>query len=339
MKVRNGVRAVGAVLAVTLLLSACGGAGDAADEGGAAELKIGRAPAWAQFPLFVAEEEGFWGDHGIKPEFIGIKAGPEQTAAQVSGELDVVDNVPNNMLPIIDKGTDLVAFTETVRASQFDIIVDKDYPISAEQGDWRGAMRDLKGAKVGVIARGTGAEDIARTLFKEAGVDPESATYIATGLPSTTMAAMDNNQIDMAITLEPGIAQAVESGLAKTPFSVRAGEAPDSLIWPGVVTTATREFADENPDLLRRYIDVMNTTLDFIRDPANKDRVIQLMQQTLSTPPETATYLYENHLDDFPESAALSDEEIRQLDAAAQWVQSIGTVGKLYPAESWTVQP
>ncbi len=338
MRIRNGVRAVGAALAGTLLLAACGGAGNATGEGDTVELQIGRAPAWAQFPLFVAEEEGFWGDHGIKPQFVGIKSGPEQTAAQVSGELDIVDNVPNNMLPIIDKGVDLVAFTETVQASQFDIIVDKDYPISAAQGDWRGAMRDLRGAKVGVIARGTGAEDIARTLYKEAGVDPDSATYIATGLPSTTMAAMDNEQIDMAITLEPGIAQAVQRGLAKTPFSVRAGEAPKSLIWPGVVGTATREFAEQNPDALQRYIDVMNTTLEFIRDPANKDRVTQLMKQTLSTPPKTATYLYENNLDDYPESAALTDEDVQELIVAARWVKNIGKVSKFYPAEEWTIQ-
>jgi NitT/TauT family transport system substrate-binding protein len=329
-----------AALAGGLLLAGCGGAGDgtsSASADGPITMQIGRAAAFAQFPLFVAEEEGFWEDAGIDPEFVSIAAGPEQTAAQVSGELDVVDNVPNNLLPIIDKGVDIVAFTQTFKASQFDIIVDADYPLTAEQGDWEGAMQDLKGAKVGVIARGTGAEDIARTLFKEAGIDPESATYIATGLPSTTMAAMQNEQIDMAITLEPGIAQAVESGLAVSPFSVRAGEAPESLVWPGVVGTTTREYADKNPEALKAYISALEQTMDFIRDPANEDRVIELMQSTLSVPANVATYLYENNLDDFSDTVPLTEEEVAKLDNAADWVLEIGKIANEHPADEWTL--
>jgi NitT/TauT family transport system substrate-binding protein len=300
-------------------------------------MQIGRAAALAQFPLFVAEEEGFWEDGGIEAEFVSIAAGPEQTAAQVAGELDVVDNVPNNLLPIIDKGVDLVAFTETFVAPQFDIIVDADYPLTAEQGDWEGTMQDLEGAKVGVIARGTGAEDIARTLFEEAGIDPESAAYIATGLPSTTMAAMENEQIDMAITLEPGIAQAVNSGLAVAPFSVRAGEAPESLVWPGVLGTTTREYAEANPEALEAYIGVMEETMAFIKDPANKDRVIELMQSTLSVPADVAAYLYENNLDDWSETVPLTEDDVAKLDNAADWVLDMGKVAKEHPADEWTL--
>ncbi len=325
--------------AAAISLAACGGSdGTAQNADGTITVQIGRAPAFPQFPLYVAEQKGFFTDGGLKPDFIGIKSGPEQTAAQVSGQLDIVDNVPGNLLPIIDKGTDIKAFTVTTKASQFDIIVDKDYPLTAKEGDWKTTMKELEGAKVGVIARGTGAEDIARTLFSEAGVDPDKQAYIATGLPSTTMAAMQNGQIDMALTIEPGITQAVASGLAVEPFSLRAGQGPAELMWPGVVGTVTSQFAKDNPEVLQRYVSVMNKTLTWMRDPANKDEVISLMEKTLSVPSDTAQDLYNNSLDNYADHVALTDDDIKQLNVAAQWVHSVGKTSKVFDAEDFTIK-
>lgn len=333
-------RAIVVAIAAATTLAGCGGgsAGSSTTEDALTTVQIGRAPAFPQFPLYVAEEKGFWADGGIKAEFVGIGSGPEQTAAQVSGALDIVDNVPNNLLPVIDKGVDLKAFSVSTKASQFDIIVSKDYALTAKQGDWKGVMQDLKGSKVGVIARGTGAEDIARTLFKEAGVDPEAQTYIGTGLPPTTIAAMQNKQIDMAITIEPGIAQAVQSGLAVAPFSIRAGEAPESLKWPGVVGTVTSKFAAENPEVLGRYIGVMETTLAWIRDPANKDETIALLKKSLSVPPETADALYAKGLETFADHVAFTDKDIAALGVAATWVKDMGKVTKNYEGKDFTVK-
>jgi NitT/TauT family transport system substrate-binding protein len=329
-----------AIFAGSLLLAACGGESEGSNGGtdGPVTVQIGRAPAFPQFPLFVAEDKGYWEEAGIDAEFVSIASGPEGTAAQVSGALDIVDNVPNNLLPIIDKGVDIKAFTVTMKASQFDIIVSKDYALTSEQGDWQGVMKELEGANVGVIALGTGAEDIARTLFQEAGVDPDKQVYIATGLPPTTLAAMQNKQIDMAITLEPGIATAVQSGLAVTPFSVRAGEAPDSLIWPGVVGTATTEYAEENPEILDKYIAVMEKTLAFIHDPANKDEVIELMGKDLSIQPDVANYLYENNLDQFADHVALTDDDIEQLGNAATWVKDLGKITQEFTGADFTMK-
>lgn len=340
MKAPRFARAIVVAITAATALTACGGSATSApkEQEALATVQIGRAPAFPQFPLFVAEEKGFWKDGGIKAEFVGIGSGPEQTAALVSGALDIVDNVPNNLLPIIEKGVDLKVFTVSTKASQFDIIVSTDFALSAKQGDWKAVMRELKGANVGVIARGTGAEDIARTLFKEAGVDPEAQTYIGTGLPPTTIAAMQNKQIDMAITIEPGITQAVKAGLAVAPFSVRAGEAPESLKWPGVVGTVTTKFATENPEVLKRYIRVMETTLAWIRDPANKAEAISLLKKTLSVPAEAADGLYEKGLENYADHVALTDKDIAALGTAATWVKGLGKLTKSYEGKDFTLK-
>lgn len=344
MKVGTAARKAGALIAMvtgSMIVAACGGeaGGDEPTaEGGPIGFQVVRAPAFPQLPLYVAEEKGFWEEGGLDPQYVAIASGPEGTAAQLSGDVDITDNVPNNLLPIVDKGVDIRAFTVTMKASQFDIIVSKDYPLTAKEGDWAGVMKDLEGANVGVIALGTGAEDIARTLFKEAGVNPDKQVYIATGLPPTTLAAMQNKQIDMAITLEPGIAQAVVSGIAVAPFSVREGEGPESLVWPGVVGTVSAEYADKNPEVLDRYVDVMEKTMAWMRDPANKDEVIAIMGKDMSIAPEVAAYLYENNLDQFADHVALTDDDIAQLSKAADWVKDLGKITESYDGSDFTIQ-
>ena len=61
-------------------------------------------------------------------------------------------------------------------------------------------MTDLKGAKIGVVARGAAAEVMARALFTEAGLNPNAPTYIATGVATTTVAALKAGVVDAAIT-------------------------------------------------------------------------------------------------------------------------------------------
>ena len=84
-------------------------------------------------------------------------------------------------------------------------------------------MAALDGTNVGVVARGAAAEQIARQLYDSAGLNPDDATYIATGLAGTTLAALSSGEVDWAITFEPGLSQGVIDGIGTIPFALRVG--------------------------------------------------------------------------------------------------------------------
>src|SRR5690606_24775586 len=133
-------------------------------------------------------------------------------------------------------------------------IVRSDFPLPSSDQGWEGVMRDLQGASIGVVIRGGAAEYLARGLFVEAGLDPDSATYIATGLPNTTLAALENDEIDAAITLEPGITLALEQGIAIQPFSLQELTGPPTMDWASFVFIATRDYAEQNADVLEQFV-------------------------------------------------------------------------------------
>ncbi|MGX4694840.1 hypothetical protein [Streptomyces sp. JNUCC 63] len=54
------------------------------------------------------------------------------------------------------------------------------YDLPRKSEGWKGVMKDLDGAKIGVVARGGAAEFLTRALFEQVGPDPDKQTYIPT---------------------------------------------------------------------------------------------------------------------------------------------------------------
>lgn len=108
-------------------------------------------------------------------------------------------------------------------------------------------MKALEGKNIGVVPRGTGSEDIARTLFNQAGVDPDARTYIATGLPTTALAALESKPVDMAINFEPALTPGRMQCIVTRPFSIRDADGPPELQAPDNLTIVTQEVDSSSP--------------------------------------------------------------------------------------------
>ena len=180
-------------------------------------LRICQAPAFTGLAAAVSVNQGFLADRGITGEFIACESGPANAAALIAGEVEFVGNTPDNMLGIRNADFDVVMFAQAVDKHFFDIIVSSNFgEIDCPAGDWECTMAALDGTNVGVVARGAAAEQIARQLYDSAGLDPDNATYIATGLAGTTLAALSSGEVDWAITFEPGLSQGVLDGIGST---------------------------------------------------------------------------------------------------------------------------
>ena len=213
------------------------------------DIRICTAPTYTGLPVFVAGDMGVFESFGFTSyEYVTCASGPANAAALVAGEVDFVANTPDTMLGLRDSGIDVVMFSSAIDGHFFDILVAADQDVV--EGDWEATMQALEGTNVGVGARGAAAEQLARELYEQAGVDPENSTYIATGLGGTTIAAMEAGEIDWAITFEPGMTMGVKNGIGTRPFSLVAGDGPSALDWPSLVITATRDFAAANPNTI-----------------------------------------------------------------------------------------
>jgi basic membrane protein A len=240
------------------------------------DISICTAPTYGGLPVFVAGDMGVFESFGFTSwEYVTCASGPANAAALVAGEVDFVANTPDNMLGLRESGFDVVMFGAAQNGHFFDILAATGQPVV--EGDWEATMQALEGTNVGVVARGAAAEQLARELYEQAGVDPENSTYIATGLGGTTVAAMEGGEIDWAITFEPGMTMGVVNGIGTRPFSLVAGDGPTSLDWPSLVNTTSREFAAANPNTVAAYSAALEAASAWIMDEANTDAALGVM--------------------------------------------------------------
>ncbi len=256
--------------------------------------------------------KGFLAERGVEGEFIQCPSGAANAAALIAGEVQFVINTPDNMLGIRNAGFDVVMFQQLADKHFFDILVSNNFgQIDCEQGDWQCTMEALEGTRVGVVARGVAAEQIARQLIDSAGLDPDGATYIATGLSGTTLAALSSDEVDWAITFEPGLSQGVVDGIAYSPFALRGGDGPSELDWPSLVNTTSREFFDNNPNTVAIYAQTMRNTMDWIRNPANRAEVLEVMDDFLGVQGELAEAILDKNVGIFSLNGALQPARLQ----------------------------
>ena len=261
------------------------------------EVGICQAPSFNGLTAQIAVEKGFLADRGVTGEFIQCPSGPANAAALIAGEVHFAINTPDNMLGIRNAGFDVVLFQQIQDKHFFDIIISENFgPIDCDQGDWQCTMGALEGTSAGVVARGAAAEQIARQLYDSAGLDPDGATYIATGLSGTTLAALSSGEVDWAITFEPGLSQATIDGIAYSPFALRSGQGPAELDWPSAVNTTSREFFDNNPNTVAIYARSVREAMDWIRNPANHDELLDIIESFLGLDRSVAEVVLANNI-------------------------------------------
>ncbi|MDE0238360.1 MAG: ABC transporter substrate-binding protein, partial [bacterium] len=270
------------------------------------------APSFTQIYAKVMSNRGFAENRGFEIDFVACHSGPAQAAALVSGQVDIALNTPDNMLGIRNADFDVVMFAQAVDNHFFDIVVSNNFgEVDCPQGDWECAMAALNGTRVGVVARGAAAEQIARQLLDSAGFDPDDTTYIATGLAGTTLAALESDEVDWAITFEPGLSRAELDDIGYAPFRLRAGDGPTELDWPSAVIITARSYWDANPNTVLNYRAAILESMEWLRDPANRDAVLEELDAHLGLDPDVAEYVFDRNIGSMTVTAELDPVRIQ----------------------------
>jgi len=140
-------------------------------------------------------------------------------------------------------------------------------------------MEALDCSNVGVVARGAAAEDLARILIADAGLDPECFTYIAVGLDP--VAPMVAGETDWTVTFDPFQVVLVAQGIGMAPFSVQQGDAGDHLAWPGLVYTTGRDTFDAHPEWMCAVKSAHSEAVAWLADSANAERAVEIANNEL----------------------------------------------------------
>jgi len=120
-------------------------------------------------------------------------------------------------------------------------------------------LRQLKGLRIGVAARGAAQELVVRTLLKEAGLDPNTdVTWLAVGSPATALAAFTSGQVDVVMSYTQLEVNLRAAGASFDKVLVLSGsDTPLGVFWQAVAV-ANCAWADSHPDTVMKFCHALN---------------------------------------------------------------------------------
>lgn len=270
------IRAISALLLLSmlaLLVAACGGGDDdeptATSAAGAStattsaspvtdgsptagqtaeltEVTVGFIPVLIYGPLMMAQDKGYFNDHGLDVQFENLPGGSDMVVLTANGDFDIgVGGAGPAYFNAVQRGLDLkiiapLHFEREPQATP--LMVSKE---RFDNGELT-SVEDLEGLKVSVNARGA-TEYWLDTALRTGGLTIDDIDLQQLPFPDVP-AALDSGALDGAMLGEPLATMAEQQGIAVRLDVDFPADFQPTFVW------VNPDFAAEEPDLVTGFV-------------------------------------------------------------------------------------
>ena len=140
-------------------------------------------------------------------------------------------------------------------------------------------MSDLKGKKISVPARGSAMEMTAVFMLRKAGMKEDDVTFVATGAPNTTYAALVSKQVDAAVTFEPAGTLCEVLKTCKVLYRASDSRLPAELYATNGAQNGLvfrDDYISQNPHVIEALTSAIKDAESFIQNPANFEEAVKI---------------------------------------------------------------
>lgn len=304
-------------LGLALIGAGCGDDGGGSNGGdgggpaqGPAKVRVAYVPIGTLLPAFVAKDTGIFERNGLDVELT-----PIENVTTVPGSLgrqfEIGSSTPPDTIKAVGQGLPVAAISgatiDTPDNTVGEIVVAQDSSIRE--------LADLEGKRVATPSIGASMHVSLLNWLDQEGLDKDSITAVETPFP-TMPDQLKAGRVDAVEAVQPFLGLLLAEGnrsLGKPIMSV--GEPPVlSVLW-----LAQREWAEQNPDLVRRWNRSLVAAEELI--DAEPKRARSILEKYTQLPPEVASKL------PLPEFAA--ELTPAQLASGLEpWVEALSNAGQ-----------
>ncbi|MGX9134538.1 ABC transporter substrate-binding protein [Rummeliibacillus sp. JY-2-4R] len=199
--------------------------------------------------FYIANEKGYFADYNIEVEFAQFANSDDMLPALAAGEVDIAGGISTasffnaiaqgiDVKIVGDKGHNMPGksyFTFVISKKMKDVI--KDYS-------------DFKGKKIAISSKNSIDGYIYQLMLKHAGLTEKDVKTVIMNDFGSMLGALENGSIDVALCIEPLIAQGVSKGILQR-FGDATDFAPDSQI---ALVLASPKFMNDEKDVSLRFM-------------------------------------------------------------------------------------
>lgn len=215
-------------------------------------------PALVFYPIFVAQDKGFFAEEGIEMEVISTQGDGPDVDALIAGSVQFTASTPNRLLTAYEGGKPLKAVMSMSNKMGIHCFMNKE---SAEKAGIKEGMpfaekiKRLKGMTIGGTRPGAFTYVIAIDYAKRANMVPQKdLKVIGVGGGPQMIAAVENKQVDGGCFASPVPELAVSRG--KSVWFVNNAQDEDKAFSEFLfeLVYVRPDYAKENPETVRKVL-------------------------------------------------------------------------------------
>ncbi len=230
-------------ISACLLLTGCGPSAAASPAAQPVTLKLALIPVLDALPLYVAQQEGYFKEHGINVEFIHVSSPVERDQMVSTGQADGMINEAVSTMFYNKDGVQVqivrYARAATADSPLFRILASKESGITTPQG--------LKGVEIG-ISQGTVIDYLTTRLLESVGLKAGEIKTVAVPNIPDRMSLLSSNKIKAAMLPDPTSTLAIQQGAVMVLDDTSHPEYSFSTI------AFRKATIDQHPEAIRAFL-------------------------------------------------------------------------------------
>ena len=239
-------------------------------------------------PMYVAIEEGYFEDEGIKLDLVTGFGADKTMTAVLSGEADIGFMGSEASIYTYNEGANdyVVNFAQlTQRAGNF-LVAREEMP----DFEWE----DLKGKLVLGGRKGGMPEMVFEYILRKNGIDPQKDVTIDQSIDfGSTAAAFSGGQGDFTVEFEPTATALEKEGKVY----VVASLGTDSGYVPYTAFSAKKSYIDDNPDIIQGFTNALQKGMDYVQTHTPEEIAEIIKPQFKETDLDTLTTIVTRYYD------------------------------------------
>jgi NitT/TauT family transport system substrate-binding protein len=274
-------------------------------------VRVGNAAPASLFydALYIGADQGIFKKHGLDVEPYDIFGPAKAEEAMTAGSIDL-ELGAGTEFAYLAKGVNSIGVATVLEPPTLvDVVVRKDSPIKT--------LADLKGKTVSIISVGSLTEWLAKQIALSQHWSPDAVKVAAVGSAPAQVAMLSTGQVDASI-IDTSTAHLLEQ---KGQGRIIASCGPLAKNFITHVIFARKDFAAQNPDVLKRFLAAWFETEEYML--THKAQTVAVIAAKQSVPSDIAAEDYDELVPDFSRTGKFPSAGLNVL--AASFVQ-MGTL-------------
>lgn len=275
-------------------------------------------------PMYVAFEEGYFVDEGLKVNLVNGLGADKTMTALLSGECEIGFMGAEASIYVYNQGAEdyVVNFAQlTQRAGNF--LVSRD---PNEEFKWE----NLKNKTVLGGRKGGMPQMVFEYILKQKGIDPQNDLNIVQNIDfGLTSQAFASGQGDYTIEFEPAATALELEGVGKVVASLglESGKVPYTSF------SARKSYIEKNPDVIQKFTNAIQRGMEYVKNHTPEEIAKAISGQFKETDEKTLVLLVTRYYEQETWKDNLIFEE-ESLDLLQDILELAGELDKRAPYEN-----